>query len=81
MVARLAASLVTSLLVLSGCCRVRSTFDSGATAACQAEGSAPDAGPGAARERCEACCRRRGLSSVEPGYCECGQLGLDALIK
>ena len=35
----------------------------------------------AARERCEACCRRRGLSSVEPGYCECGQLGLDALIK
>ncbi len=70
------------LLVALQACRLHSTYDTEATRACMAEATA-DAGtdPGAVRTLCEACCHRGGLSSVEPGYCECGKLGLDALLK
>jgi hypothetical protein len=37
--------------------------------------------PLAVKKICDACCHDRGLSSVEPGSCACGDLGLDALFK
>lgn len=30
---------------------------------------------------CEECCRARGFASVDPGPCECGELGIDVLLK
>jgi hypothetical protein len=71
------------VLLAAPACRLRTTYDGGATAACMAEATA-DAGAGdmsGVQTRCVACCQKRGLSSVEPGYCECGKLGLDALLK
>lgn len=83
------ALALLSLAALLGACR--SSVDPEATRACRAEAAAkvrashpsgPTPGVGQEeRELCEACCRARGLSSVEPGYCECGKLGLDALMK
>ena len=30
---------------------------------------------------CEDCCHAHGLSGVDPGPCECGDLGLDVFLK
>jgi hypothetical protein len=30
---------------------------------------------------CEGCCSNHGLTGVDPGPCECGDLGLDVLMK
>ena len=71
--------LLCALLLLCGC-RVRTEYRGDITKACEEE-AGYDAGPQAHREACEACCNKRGFESVEPGYCSCGKLGLDGLLK
>jgi hypothetical protein len=62
-------------------CRVHTTYDGTATRACMTEATTGTVDPKVIRERFDDCCHRRGLDSVEPGSQECGQLGLDALLK
>src|SRR5258708_3388431 len=74
-------------------CRCRTRYDARATAECketamkQAVTSAPDSGGHGEAvaadwdKRCQDCCHAHRLDNIEPGYCECGDLGLDALMK
>lgn len=82
------ALVAAILLVLSGAaCRVRSKYDGEATTACMHEASAKDqkarldGGSIDVNRACKDCCHEKGLDEVEPGPCECGKLGLDALLK
>ena len=86
---RPSGAIVVLAMVAAGC---RTEARADVNEACHREADAAIAGkraatdggavdPGAHRTICEDCCRRHGLNSIEPGYCECGKLGLDALLR
>ena len=71
-----------ALVALALCgCRLHTTYDSTATSDCTKEATTGTTDLQVSRERFDACCRRRGLDSVDPGSQSCGKLGLDALLK
>jgi hypothetical protein len=78
------AVLLLSLSALCGC-RCRTEYHPDVTKECMEEALASrgrsDGGPVRENEICKECCVRRGLQVVDPGGCECGKLGVDALFK
>lgn len=81
-VARTTLALL-GLVTLTAC---RTEYRTDVTKECMDEATAislkaRDAGFEDPNPICEECCHRKGFSNVEPGYCSCGKLGLDALLK
>ena len=71
-------------------CRCRTRYEPAVTAECHSAAAQEidrdrgrDGGLGFAdfKRVCEDCCRRHGLGGVDPGSCECGDIGLDVLLK
>ena len=78
------AVLLLSATVMAGC-QCRTEYHPDVTKECMDEALASrgglDGGPVHENDICKECCLRRGLQSVDPGGCECGKLGVDALFK
>ena len=80
----LARSAVLVALLLLASCRLKTKYDLDTTKACVDRSLAgqADGGPGYDWNRaCKDCCHEKGMTAVDPGGCECGELGLDALLK
>jgi len=81
-----------SLVLAATACRIHTEYRGEVTKACEAEADgtitkrriAADGGAFDWSDRdkmCQDCCHAHDLSNVEPGYCACGKMGLDALMK
>ena len=85
--ARSAVLTIVAITALADC-RCRTTYDSATTKTCMDEAMAAsdkvrieDGGYVDPNPMCRDCCHRHRLDDVEPGYCSCGELGVDALLK
>jgi len=76
---RILALVHLSLFV--GGCRLRTTYDGEATKVCMSEATQGTTDMTLVNRRFSECCRRRGLEVADTNLQECGQLGLDAILK